>query len=155
MIIRRYPIPSLDPSQLNEAIPESIREDYAEAKRCSYAEAYKGAVVMFRRTVEAVACDKLGDRAKDNKGRTQKLHRLIDRLHEAGFITKDMQESAHEIRYFGNYGAHIQDDGLDLVSSEEVEDVREVTWQLLYTIYVAPNATQRLREKRDEGPSVS
>jgi hypothetical protein len=145
-IKERYPIPSFKASSMHEAIPEAIREDYAEGRRCLYAESYKAAVTMYRRVVEALACDKLKDKAKDPKGKTRKLYELIDLLHSEGLITKDVKDSAHELRHFGNYGAHAQDDGLDRVKPQEAQNVREITWQLLHSIYVAPFKTRELRE---------
>jgi Domain of unknown function (DUF4145) len=103
---------------------------------------------MCRRVLEAVASDKLGAKAKDAKSNTLKLHALIDLLHTEGFITKDLRESAHEIRQFGNYGAHVQDDGLDKVTSDEARNAREVTWQFLYSIYIAPAKTAELKKAR-------
>jgi len=147
-IQERYPIPTFDASRMHKAIPEAIREDYAEGARCSHVDSYKAVVVMCRSVLEAVACDKLGSKAKDAKGTTLKLHALIDLLHGEGFITKDLKDSAHEIRHFGNYGAHVQDDGLDQVTRQEARDAREVTWQFLYSIYVAPAKTEELRKAR-------
>lgn len=134
---------------MDKVIPEAIREDYSEAKRCGYVKAHKGAVGLYRRVVEAAATDKLGAEAKDRKGRTKRLFDLIDSLHSAGMITNDIKESAHELRLFGNYGVHVQDDGLDKVTSDEAGDVGEIAWQLLYTLYVAPANTARLRRKRE------
>ena len=145
-----YPIPSFDASSFHEAIPMSIREDYAEGVRCIYVKSYKAAVTMYRRVVEALACDKLGSKAKKSDGETKKLRDLIDVLNAEGLITKDLTASAHELRLFGNYGAHVQDDGLDKVEPQEARDVREITWQLLYSIYIAPFKTAELREKRTE-----
>src|SRR5438552_2312878 len=51
-----YPFPNFDGSAMDESIPANIRADYAEGGRCSVVKAYKGAVAMFRRVVEAVAC---------------------------------------------------------------------------------------------------
>ena len=147
-IQERYPIPSFNASSMHKAIPQDIREDYAEGARCIYVESYKAAVAMCRRVVEALACDKLGAKAKGSKGNTLRLYELIDLLHKDGLITKDVKDSAHEIRYFGNYGAHVQDDGLDKVERQEARDVREITWQLLYSIYVAPFKTDELRKTR-------
>jgi len=148
-IYERYPIPKFEASNIHKSIPISIREDYAEAKRCLFVNAHKGAVMLCRRVIEAIACDKLGKKSKDNKGKTKKLFELIDLMYNEGLITKDIKDSAHEIRLFGNYGAHVQDDGLDNVEREEAQDVREITWQLLYTIYVAPDKTKKLKEKRE------
>lgn len=147
-IVARYPIPGFKASDMHKAIPERIREDYAEARRCMFVEAYKGAVALFRRVVEATACDKLGQKAKNKDGTTKKLYELIDLLGSEGLITKDIKDAAHEVRFFGNYGAHVQDDGLDKVEPDEARDVREICWQLLSTIYIAPFKTRELRDKR-------
>ncbi len=147
-IQERYPIPSFSASSMHKAIPEPICEDYAEGVRCMYVESYKAAVAMYRRVVEALACDKLGEKAKDTKGNTRKLYELIDLLHADGLITKNIKDGAHELRHFGNYGAHVQDDGLDKVERQEARDVREITWQLLYSIYIAPFKTDELRKAR-------
>jgi len=143
-----YPIPSFDPDWMDKSIPQGIREVYAEARRCSFAKAYRGAAVMCRRVVEAAACDKLGPAAQDAKGRTKRLLDLIDEMHSQGLITADLKESTHEIRLFGNYGAHVNDDGLDSVSADEASAVRKIAWQLLHTLYVAPEKTAELRKKR-------
>jgi hypothetical protein len=148
LIQMRYPIPTFDASRMHKAIPEAIREDYAEGARCLFVGSYKAVVVMCRRTLEAVARDKLGSKAMDAKGNPLKLHALIDCFYAEGFITKDLEDSAHEVRHFGNYGAHVQDDGLDRVTREEARDAREITWQFLYAIYVAPAKTEELRKAR-------
>jgi hypothetical protein len=70
-------------------------------------------------------------------------------MHSRGLITKDVRDSAHEVRHFGNYGAHIQDDGLDSVSADEATDVGEIAWQLLSSLYVSPAKTAELRKKRE------
>ena len=154
IIDERYPIPSFSASNMHEAIPKSIREDYAEARRCMYVDANKGAVALFRRVVEAIACDKLGDESLNTKGKTKKLDTLIDLLFSRGIITKNIKDNANEIRLFGNYGAHVQDDGLDKVDRDEAQDVREISWQLLHTIYVAPFTAKNLRDKRLEKGST-
>src|SRR3990172_7362188 len=59
-IEERYPIPTFDASRMHKKIPEPIREDYAEGARCLFVGSYKAVVVMCRRVLEAVACDKLG-----------------------------------------------------------------------------------------------
>jgi len=147
-IDQRYPIPSLDAHNLHKSIPESIRIDYAEALRCMYANAYKGAVALLRRTIEGTACNILGGKSKDEKGKTLKLYKLIDLLKKEGLITKNIQDSAHEIRHFGNYGVHVQDDGLDKVEFDEARDAKEIAAQILDTIYISPFKTKALSEKR-------
>lgn len=146
-IVARYPISTAEASNFHKSIPMPIREDYAEACRCAHNNANKAVVVMCRRVIEALACDKLQGKAKDG-ARSKALHLLVDLLQSEGFITKDLKESAHELRLFGNYGAHVQDDGLDNVTPKEAKNAREITWQLLHTIYVAPAKTAELRDAR-------
>ena len=134
----------------HKAIPDNIREDYAEGHRCRYANCNKRAVVLYRRVMEALAYDKLDDKAKDKNGKTKTLYDLIDTLQAEGFTTVSLKNSAHELRLFGNYGAHIQDDGLDEVTKDEAEGVAEIAWQFLNTIYVAPYKAEELRQKRIE-----
>jgi len=148
-ICERYPIPEFKASNIHESIPISIREDYAESRRCLFADAYKGTVTLCRRVIEAIACDKLAEKSKEDKGKSKKLFELINLMYDEGLITKDIKDSVHEVRLFGNYGAHVQDDGLDNVERDEAQGVREVTWQLLYTIYIAPDKTKKLKEKRE------
>jgi len=100
-IIDRYPTPSFKASSLHEAIPMNIREDFAEAKRCLSVPAYKASVAMCRRVVEALACEKLGRTAKREDGKTMKLYQLIDTMHADGLITKNIKETAQELRHFG------------------------------------------------------
>lgn len=147
-IQERYPFPSFDASKMHKSIPEAIREDYTEGARCLFVDSYKAVVVMCRRVLEALASDKLGAKAKDARDHPLKLYTLIDMLRADGFITKDLTDTAHEIRRFGNYGAHAQNDGLDKVTRQEARDTRAVTWQFLYSIYVAPAKTEELRNAR-------
>lgn len=147
-IIDSYPLPLPAPGDMDDAIPESMRNDICEAKLCRCVRAYKGALVLWRRVVEAIACDKLGDAARGKDGRTKRLQDLIHEMFKRGLITKDLKEMAHEVRHFGNYGAHIQDDMLDSVTADDADDVEEVTHQLIQSLYLSTSATGRLRKRR-------
>lgn len=147
-ITQIYPSPNDDASRIHQSIPSVIREDYAEAMRCSYVNAYKSCVVMCRRVIEAIACDKLGGEAKrEGDGATKRLGKLIELLHDNRFITTDIRDTADAIKYFGDYGAHVQDDGLDSVSRDDAEVIIKLTRQLLNAIYIAPYETKKLRDK--------
>ena len=157
-IIELYPIPGFAAEHMDKSIPESIRGAYAEARRCGYANAYRAAVAMYRLVVEATACKKLGPDSQKANGRTKRLLDLIDEMHTQGLITKDLKETAHEIRHFGNYGVHVQEKGLDPVSEDECTAVRGITWHLIQALYVAPAQTAALkakRKKRKKKPETS
>lgn len=141
---RVYPLPSFDPSDYHEAIPEKVREDLAEADRCFHADAYKAAVTMNRRAIQRIVLDKI----KDPEIKKKKLWAQIDALFEKGFITKDLKETAHEIRHFGNFGAHPSDDLLDNTTLEDAKIIDRLTIDLIRTIYIVPFETNKLKDKR-------
>jgi hypothetical protein len=139
-----YPFSTFEADDYHEAIPEKVREDIAEAERCFHAGAYKGSVTMNRRALQRVVLDKIDDDSKKNK----KLWEQINSLFEAGFITKHLADTAHEIRHFGNFGAHPQDDLLDSTTREDARLADSLTWDIIRTIYIIPHNTQKLNEKR-------
>ena len=142
---RVYPFSTFDPANYHEAIPEKIREDLAEADRCYHADAYKAAVTMNRRAVQRLVLDRVKVPGIEKK----KLWEQIDALFNAGFITKQLKDTAHEIRHFGNFGAHPSDDQLDNTSLEDAERVDRLTMDLIRIIYIVPFETEQLKGKRN------
>jgi len=141
---RVYPLPSFDPSDYHEAIPEKIREDLAEADRCYHADAFKAAVTMNRRAIQRIVLDKI----KDPSIKKKPLWQQIDALFSAGFITQHLKDTAHEIRHFGNFGAHPSDDKLDNTTQEDATAIDQLTMDLVRTIYIVPYETNKLKVKR-------
>lgn len=145
-IFQVFPLPGFDADDYHQAIPERIRQDIAEADMCFYAGAYRSTVVMLRRAVQNIVIDVI----KDEKIKDKKLWEQIDALFDAGFITKHLKETAHEIRHFGNFGAHPSDDKLDKTTREEAQMVDRLTHDLLRTIYITPYETEQLKQKRNK-----
>ncbi len=141
---RVYPYPRLSASDYHAAIPESIREDMAEAKGCLAADAYRGVVVMCRRAMQQMALDKGASGSN--------LQEQIDDLFTKGIITKSLRDAAHEIRFFGNYGAHPRDDGLDQITGQDARSVHGLTGDFAVDLYVRPHETAELTKKR-QGPT--
>src|SRR5690242_1032487 len=108
-----YPFPNASAETFSDVIPPKLRDDYAEAVRCFYAKAYKGVVVMARRFLQNLARDK-GIKRGEN------IKKEIAELFAKGLITKSLHDAAHELRHFGGFGAHPQDDGLDNVTRQDV-----------------------------------
>lgn len=140
-----YPFSTFDLTNYHKAIPEKIREDLAEADRCYHADAFKAAVTMNRRVVQRLVLDKVNQQGIFKK----KLWEQIDALFNAGFITKQLKDTAHEIRHFGNFGAHPSDDQLDNTTLEDAERVDRLTMDLIRIIYIVPFETEQLKEKRN------
>jgi hypothetical protein len=78
--------------------PAPIASAADEAAVCLFAGAARGAVILARSVIEAVARD---------QGITQgKLFHKIEEMHARGLIRKDVRDAAHELRDFGNQMAH-------------------------------------------------
>lgn len=135
-----FPFPRTAPSDFHKAIPEKTRTDYAEAKKCLHADANKGVVVLCRRVMQHIALD------KGASGRNL-MEQINDTLAK-GLITRSLHDAAHEVRYFGNFGAHPQDDNLDDISSDDARAVIDIVDQFLGDLYVRPFNTQKLTKKR-------
>lgn len=139
-----YPLPSFDADDFHEAIPEKVREDLAEGRRCFYAGAYKGAVTMYRRAVQSIVLNKITDPSI----KTKELWQQIDELFKQGFITASLKDTAHEIRHFGNFGAHPSDDALDKTTRNDAEIISNLVGDLVVAIYVTPYEAEKLKKKR-------
>ena len=111
-------------------VPKPIADDFAEALRCQWIQAYRACVVMCRRAVQSSALH-LG--AKGGK-----LIDQIDDLSKTGIITTPLKDFAHEIRLTGNDGAHPEKDGLENVTEKDGEAIIEFTGEYLHHVYVMP-----------------
>lgn len=111
----------------DESIPEGVREDFKEAKRCHFIQAYKATVIMCRRVLESSA-DDLGAKGAS-------LREQIDDLFKTGKITQSLRDFAHHLRMTGNKGAHAD---VDSVSAEDAADMIQFTNQHLDFVYVMP-----------------
>jgi hypothetical protein len=138
-----YPFPNASPETFNDAIPKKLRDDYAEAVRCFYAKAYKGVVVMARRLLQNLARDKGIKRGENIKTE-------IAELFAKGLITKSLHDAAHEMRHFGGFGAHPQDDDLDNVTHQDVDAMFTIMRQFTEHVYVLPSQTAELAKKRQQ-----
>lgn len=135
-IINIYPksVPECD-----ERIPEKIRNDFLEAKRCLGAKAYKGTVVMCRRALQNSAI---------KKGAKKKY--LFDQLNELGSkktISKELQRLGHSIRSIGKYGAHPKEDELDKVTEGDAKEILDFLGYFLEYVFVMPKRVEELESK--------
>lgn len=123
--------------QLPKEVPQEIKEDYHEAQRCSQVNAYKGVVTLCRRALQ-VAVEFQG------AGKKGTLKEKIDNLKLKGLISSDLASLAHGIRFFGNYGAHPQEDELKQITKLEAETTFSLTGQLLRQLFKAPIEEARI-----------
>ncbi len=113
-------------------IPVSIGADLSEALRCRWIKAYRAAVVMCRRAIQAACIDKgMADK---------KLESQIDEMAAKGLITEPLKHWAHEVRLGGNDGAHPDKDGLKDVAEQDADELIQFAREFLHHVYVMPAA---------------
>lgn len=136
--LHHYPIGTPDDS-VAEEVPEHIRTEFSEAKRCLAIKAYSAAAEMCRRSVET-SCLDLGAPYRDV------LEDMIDWLEENRIITPALKKVAHQVRLGGNRGAHPWKVGepvkppipVIVIEKEHAEAIVKFTWHFLEHVYVVP-----------------
>lgn len=126
---------------VDASIPEEIRSTFAEGVRCLGALAPRAAVVMFRRTLEAIVRNK-GSAAAQAAGT---LAKGLKQMATDGALSGDVATWAEEIRVVGNAGAHF--DAGAPVDPDEAEELSRLTKALLEYLYEHPARIRRTRGK--------
>jgi len=137
-----YPFPNTTSASWSDCIPIRVREDTAEAARCYYTRAFKGVVVMCRRALQNVA--------RDKKLLAKELKDQVKEMRAKGLITENLFNASHEIRHFGGFGAHPQDDLLDNITRADADSVFDFLNQILNDIYVMPARTKEMAQQRQQ-----
>jgi len=132
---------------VDPAVPKGIAEDFREALRCWWVEAYKATVTMCRRSIQASCLAQGADKKK-------KLVGQIDELAAKGFITEPLKQFAHEVRLEGNDGAHPDPDGLENVTQKDAVDIIEFTREYLHHVYVMPAKLQARKNTAAPGAAI-
>lgn len=118
-------------SPLSPHVPEALRREHAEARRCFSAKAYTAAAVMVRRTLEGVCVDQ--GITSDNLSRPKPLFKMLEQMKNEGKIDGRLFEWAQELRVLGNQGAHYTGTS---VSREDAADGLALAEALLDFLYV-------------------
>ena len=139
---------SLD-DQLNkeekEFIPTEILLDYQEALKCKAIAANRASCAMFRRSLQS-ALVKLGADAKLD---------LVKQIESLENLPKDIKDWTHQIRIFGNWGAHPDKDNLKDVDSNDVTETHDFTSKFLLYMFIMPEKVRLSREKREKKANSS
>jgi Domain of unknown function (DUF4145) len=130
-----YPNPRPTPTDNN--IPEDIRIDLDEAKRCFVSSCYRGCAVLARRVIQVTGLSK-GAQKKN-------LVEQIDELFTTGVITNDIKEWATVVRWIGNDAAHSDKQA---VTREDAKDCLDLAEQFLHVIFVTPAIANARKAER-------
>lgn len=116
-------------------VPEDVLDDFKEGVVALQNKCPKAAVAMFRRSLQSSAIN-LGADIKQE---------LIDQIKNLDVLTKDIKDWAHNIRIFGNWGVHPQNDNLKDVDVDKAEEAQSFLEEFFNYVYVMPNRVAKAR----------
>lgn len=140
-------LPPPGPGPVAEEIPEPMKSDLREAKRCFAVGAFNAAVVMARR---ALQCATVEQGAPSGQ-----LWQQIKWLDDNRKITSQQREWADAARWVGNHGAHDTEPNVSAgqpaissVTKDDAEDTINLVEHLFETLYVASAVAAKQLAKR-------
>lgn len=126
------------------SVPNDVLADFKEGVVCLHHKCNKAAVSMFRRSLQSALLERGADAKSD----------LIDQIKSATFLTDDIKDWAHNIRIFGNWGAHPQDDNLKDVDSKLAEETKSFLEEFFNYVYLMPARVANARQKNAPAPTA-
>lgn len=130
--------------EMNSAIPETLRLEVGEARKCFKNAAYTATVVMVRRTLEGICVE---------HGMKGPLFKALAEMEKTGLIEGRLLEWAQALRTLGNEGAHFTG---HQVSREDAEDSLAFAEAILNYMYVFSEQFTEFKKRREappEGPN--
>lgn len=124
-------------SKFDGPVPSDVIEDFKEGVVCLYNKCPRAAVAMFRRALQSA----LLERGVDPK------EELMSQIKNASFLTQDIKDWAHNIRIFGNWGAHPQNDNLKDADEKVAEETQSFLEEFFNYVYVMPSRVADARKK--------
>lgn len=128
-------------ADLDAAVPHDIADAYQEGVRAMWAQAPRAAVVMFRRTLEAIVKTTGSETAK-SAAKTN-LAAGLKVMADEGTLDRSLAEWATEIRTVGNAGGHF--DPADDVERDEAENLSRLLREVLRFLYEMPARIRRTK----------
>ena len=141
--VSAYPVdlrrqwPEAPPGAAPDDTPENAANFFAQGTSSLEAGHFDAAGMMFRKTVESAT------KVLDPTSGKLSLVKRIDALADAGKLTNDLVQWAHEARLGGNEAAH-EDDPF---TPEQAQDLRNFVENFLRYAFTLPSAVKR-REGR-------
>lgn len=109
-------------------VPPAIADDAKEALLCFQVHAWKATAIMCRRVIEGTC---------EEKGATgSNLKEEIDDLFAKGHITDQLKQWAHQLRHFGNFGAHLTSFGS--ITDSDAAAMIDFMFSFLRYVYEMP-----------------
>ncbi len=119
---------------VDQSVPADIANSYIQGVDCLNVNAPIGSITCFRRALQQVC--------KEKGAKKQDLNEQIDEI-----LPTYLREQAHEIRLWGNIGAH-PDKLIKDVKKEDAEEIKDLLDSIFEALYITPNKVQQRRNKR-------
>ena len=74
---------------------------------------------------------------------------LINQINSLDSLPPDIKDWAHQIRIFGNWGAHPDKDNLKEVDADDVAEVHDFISKFFTYMFIMPEKVKLSRAKRD------
>lgn len=121
--------PQRAPGSAPEFVPPAAASAFVEGVENLHDGRPTSAVMMFRRALD------VGLKEFPSEIEAWKLEKRIDKLADAGLITKDLKEWAHKIRLEGNEAVH----EIENPTKEQAEELRLFTELVLTYLFTLPH----------------
>jgi Domain of unknown function (DUF4145) len=125
-------------------VPSRIADDWREAHKDLGIQTWKSAATMARRAVQGVCINKGAAPAK--------LAAQIKELAANNTLHPVLVDWAHQVRLFGNDGAHPGDDALADITEADAREAVAFLDQLLDWIYVMPGRLGDVKARSGQPP---
>jgi hypothetical protein len=127
-------------SKFEGIVPEEILADFKEGVVALQNRCPRAAVAMFRRSLQSSALNLGADEKQD----------LIDQIKNLNTLTKDIKDWAHNIRIFGNWGVHPQNDNLKDITVKKAAETKSFLEEFFNYVYVMPDRVAKARGSKTE-----
>ena len=131
-------------SKFEGTVPREVLEDFAEGVICLHNKCPRAATAMFRRSLQSALLERGSNPKQD----------LIDQIKNAGYLTQDIKDWAHNIRIFGNWGAHPQNDNLKDADEPIAGETQSFLEEFFNYVYVMPDRVAKARGAKEQKKDV-
>ncbi len=129
-------------SKFEGTVPQEVLDDFAEGVICLHNQCVRAATAMFRRALQSALLERGCNPKQD----------LIEQINKAVFLTQEIKDWAHNIRIFGNWGAHPQNDNLKEADEAVANEAQAFLEEFFNYVYVMPDRVAKARAARQQRP---
>lgn len=123
-------------NKFESIVPTDVLEDFKEGVISLQNKCYRASVSMFRRALQSAVIN-LGAKPEEE---------LITQIKNLSSLTSEIKDWVHNIRIFGNWGAHPQDDNLKEVDLKLATETQSFLEEFFNYVYVMPNRVVKARQ---------